>query len=154
MYKIGRRYEEYLVRKFKKQGIDAVRVPLSGKSNPLLPSCDIILNYEDIELKGQLKYTRTDVIVFKEKEIKQLENREIHFLSYAFYKKEPKFVLNAGKNFMPYGTKIYKDSNNLNISLRDYTADYFIYKKSLVLKNVDFNTFVDMIKNKIIKAFM
>ena len=154
MYRIGRRFEEQLVRRFKKHGIDAKRVPLSGRSNPLLPRCDIIINFEDIELKGQLKYSRGNNIIFKEKEIKQLENREIHFFCFAFYKKEPKFILNAGKYFVPNGNKVYKEGNNLNIHQKDYNADYFIYKRYLILKVVDFNVFVDMIKNRIIKIFM
>jgi hypothetical protein len=154
MYSVGRRFEEQLVRRLKKYGIDAKRVPLSGRSNPLLPRCDVIINFEGIEIKGQLKYSKGNKIVFKENEIKQLENREIHFFCFAFYNKEPKFILNAGKNFVPNGNKVYKESDNLNISLKDYNADYFIYKRYLILKVVDFNTFVDMIKNKIIKTFM
>jgi hypothetical protein len=153
MYRIGRRFENQVVRRLKKHGINAKRVPLSGRSNPLLPRCDIIIEINDKELKGQLKYSRTGRVVFEEKEIKQLENNEIDFLCFGFYKKEPKFLLLAGKNFEPAGKKIYKDSDNLNISVKEVNVEYIVYKRYLVLKLVDFNVFVNMLKNKQILLF-
>jgi protein-tyrosine-phosphatase len=154
MYRIGRRFEEQVVRRLKKHGIDAKRVPLSGRLNPLLPRCDIIIKVNDKELKGQLKYSRTDKVVFTEKELQQLESGEINFLCFGFYKKEPKFILLSGKNFEPSGKKIYKNSDNLNISIKESGVEYIVYKRYLVLKIVDFNMFVNMIKNKQIFVFV
>ena len=154
MYRIGRRFENQVVRRLKKYGIDAKRVPLSGRLNPLLPRCDIIIKVDNKELKGQLKYSRANKVVFTQNEIKQLETGEISFLCFGFYKKEPKFLLLAGKNFEPAGKKIHKESDNLNISINESDVDYIVYKRHLVLKVVDFNTFVSMLKNKQIMLFV
>jgi hypothetical protein len=157
MYRIGRRFENQVVRRLKKYGIDAKRVPLSGRSNPLLPRCDIIIEINDKELKGQLKYSRTNKVVFEEKEIKQLENNEIDFLCFGFYKKEPKFILLESEIFDSSHVREntlykFKEGENLNLSIYDYNADYIVFNKML-LKVVDFNTFVNMLKNKQILEF-
>jgi len=157
MYRIGRRFENQVVRRLKKHGIDAKRVPLSGRLNPLLPRCDIIIKINDKELKGQLKYSRRNYVVFEEKEIEQLKNREIDFLCFGFYRKEPKFLILESLEFTSshiYRNALYKfkDTENLNLSIYDYNADYIVFNKML-LKVVDFNTFVNMLKNKQIAQF-
>jgi len=157
MYRIGRRFEEQVVRRLKKCGIDAKRVPLSGRLNPLLPRCDIIIKINDKELKGQLKYSRGKYVVFSEKEIEQLRNGEINFLCFGFYRKEPKFILLESEIFdsshiqrnMLYK---FKEGENLNLSIYDYDANYIVFNK-LLLKVLDFNTFVNMLKNKQIVQF-
>jgi len=157
MYRIGRRFELQVVRRLRKYGIDAKRVPLSGRLNPLLPRCDIIIKLNDKELKGQLKYSRGKYVVFEEKEIKQLENGEIQFLCFGFYKKEPKFILLESEEFTSqhiYRNTLYKfkEGENLNLSIYDYNANYIVFNKML-LKVVDFNTFVNILKNKQIAQF-
>jgi Holliday junction resolvase len=157
MYRIGRRFENQVVRRLKKHGINAKRVPLSGRLNPLLPRCDIIIEINDKELRGQLKYSRTNRLVFTGSEIKQLESGEISFLCFGFYRKEPKFLLLESKEFNSshvHRNTLYKFKfgENLNLSIYDYNADYIVFNKML-LKVVDFNTFVNMLKNKQITQF-
>ena len=157
MYRIGRRFENQVVRRLKKHGIDAKRVPLSGRLNPLLPRCDIIIKISDKELRGQLKYSRTNKLIFTGSEIKQLESGEISFLCFGFYRKEPKFLLLESKELNSshvYRNKLYKfkEGENLNLSIYDYNADYIVFNKML-FRVVDFNTFVNMLKNKQITQF-
>jgi Holliday junction resolvase len=162
MYRIGRRFENQVVRRLKKHGIDAKRVPLSGRLNPLLPRCDIIIKINDKELKGQLKYSRTKRVVFEGKEIEQLKNGEINFLCFGFYRKEPKFILLESEEFTSSHIREntlykFKEGENLNLSIYDYDADYIVFVDSnfnkLLLKVLDFDTFVNVLKNKQITMF-
>jgi hypothetical protein len=157
MYRIGRRFENQVVRRLRKLGIDAKRVPLSGRSNPLLPRCDIIIEINEKKLKGQLKYSRKKYVTFDGKEIEQLKNKEIDFLCFGFYRKEPKFILLESEIFDSSHVHMntlykFKEGENLNLSIYDYNADYIVFNKML-FRVVDFSTFVNMLKNKQITQF-
>jgi Holliday junction resolvase len=138
MYRVGRSFEYRVIYKLKKFGINAKRVPLSGRLNPLLPRCDIIIKLNDKELKGQLKYSRKKYVVFKKYEVEQLKNKEIDFLCFGFYRKEPKFIVlvNSLENFKE------KNSENLVIKKEDKNIKY----KDIFLRVLNFEEFINYLK--------
>ena len=138
MYRVGRSFEYRVIYKLKKFGINAKRVPLSGRLNPLLPRCDIIIKLNDKELKGQLKYSRKKYVVFKKYEVEQLKNKEIDFLCFGFYRKEPKFIVlvNSLENFKE------KNSENLVIKKDDKNIKY----KDIFLRVLNFEEFINYLK--------
>jgi Holliday junction resolvase len=138
MYRVGRSFEYRVIYKLKKFGINAKRVPLSGRLNPLLPRCDIIIKLNDKELKGQLKYSRKKYVVFKKYEVEQLKNKEIDFLCFGFYRKEPKFIVlvNSLENFKE------KNSENLAIKKEDKNIKY----KDIFLRVLNFEEFINYLK--------
>jgi len=139
MYRIGRRFEYQVIYKFRKFGIDAKRVPLSGRFNPLLPRCDIIVKINNKELKGQLKYSRKKYVIFRKNEIEQLKNKEIDFLCFGFYKKEPKFIIiseNVGNFTEKKSENLIIRENEKNIKFHD-----------TFLKILTFKEFINYLKN-------
>jgi len=138
MYRVGRSFEYRVIYKLKKFGINAKRVPLSGRLNPLLPRCDIIIKMNDKELKGQLKYSRKKYVVFRKYEVEQLKNKEVDFLCFGFYRKEPKFIVLANnlENFEE------KNSENLIIKKEDKNIKY----KNTFLKILNFEEFINYLK--------
>jgi hypothetical protein len=139
MYRIGRRFEYQVIYRFKKYGIEAKRVPLSGRLNPLLPRCDIIVKINNKELKGQLKYSRGNYVIFKKFEIEQLKNNEIDFLCFGFYKKEPKFIITCEK----LENYIEKKSENLIIRKEEERNIKF---NEIFLKILTFEEFINFLK--------
>jgi len=110
--------------------------------------------YDGIKLKGWIKFSADNIVVFDERKVRQLEDREVQFFAIKFLKNDLKFILNAGKYpadfILEYDKVFYKNGNSLHISYNEYkSADYFIFNKKFVLKVVDFDTFVYMIKIKL-----
>jgi Holliday junction resolvase len=139
MYRIGRRFEYQVIYKFRKFGIDAKRVPLSGRFNPLLPRCDIIVKINNKELKGQLKYSRKKYVIFRKNEIEQLKNKEIDFLCFGFYKKEPKFII------ISENVENFTEKKSENLIIRENEKNIKFH--DTFLKILTFEEFINYLKN-------
>ncbi len=145
MYKIGRRFEYHVVYKLKKFGLNAYRVPLSGRSkipsSKILPNADIIVENK----YGKLKKSNRKYVIFPKREFEELINNQVHFLCFAFHRTNPYFIIKSKKD---YTEKIYKEFSDyislnkniiekipLNLFLNEYKFDI-----------IDIESFVKIIK--------
>lgn len=96
-YARGRRFEYHVVDKLAKHGINSRRIVLSGRQpaygQPMtdVPNADIII---EERFKGKAKTTKAKKYVsFPEKEILELENKDINFLVFNYSRTNPFVVI-------------------------------------------------------------
>ena len=91
-YARGRRFEYHVVDKLAEHGIKSRRVALSGRQpSKDIPNADIVV--EDRFL-GKAKTTKAKKYVsFPEKEMRELERKEVDFLVFNFSKTKPFVVI-------------------------------------------------------------
>ncbi len=99
-YARGRRFEYHVVDKLAEHGIRSRRVALSGRQpafgQPVtdIPNADIIV---EEKFFGKAKTTKAKKYVsFPEKEILELNNRDLHFLVFNFTRTDPFVVIRFG----------------------------------------------------------
>jgi Holliday junction resolvase len=96
-YARGRRFEYHVVDKLAKHGISSRRITLSGRQpapgQPVtdIPNADIIV---EEKFRGKAKTTKAKKYVsFPEKEILELENKDLNFLVFNFSRTNPFVVI-------------------------------------------------------------
>ncbi|NIP40043.1 MAG: hypothetical protein GTN39_00835 [Candidatus Aenigmarchaeota archaeon] len=91
-YARGRRFEYHVVDKLAKHGIRSRRVALSGRQpSEDIPNADIVVEEKFL---GKAKTTKAKKYVsFPEKEILELENKELNFLVFNFSRTNPFVVI-------------------------------------------------------------
>jgi Holliday junction resolvase len=109
-YARGRRFEYHVVDKLAEHGINARRVALSGRQpSKDIPNADIVI--ED-KFLGKAKTTKAKKYVsFPEKEILELENKDLNFLIFNYARTKP-FVVIRFEDFVNL-IKLWKKQNNL-----------------------------------------
>ena len=107
----GRRFEYHVVDKLAKCGINSRRIVLSGRQpawgQPAtdIPNADIII---EEKFKGKAKTTKAKKYVsFPEKEILELENKDINFLVFNYSRTNP-FVVIRFEDFVEL-VKMWKE---------------------------------------------
>jgi Holliday junction resolvase len=105
-YARGRRFEYHVVDKLAKEGIDSRRVALSGRQpSKDIPNADIVVEEKFL---GKAKTTKAKKYVsFPEKEILELENKDLKFLVFNFTRTNP-FVVIRFEDFVKL-VKIWKE---------------------------------------------
>lgn len=98
-YRVGRRFEYHVIYKLKEFGIEAKRVPLSGKRSEFYPSCDIIIKINNNELRGKLKTSKKKKYVsIPLNDFIELSNKLIDFLCFGLFRTKPFFIINGDEN--------------------------------------------------------
>ncbi len=97
-YARGRRFEYHVVEKLEKHGIKSRRVALSGRQpSPDIPNADIVV---EEKFFGKAKTTKAKKYVsFPEKEIRELDKGDVHFLVFNYERSQP-FVVIRFKDFV------------------------------------------------------
>jgi len=92
-YARGRRFEYHIVDKLAEHGINSRRVALSGRQpSKDIPNADIVVEEKFL---GKAKTTKAKKYVsFPEKEILELESKELKFLVFNFLRTNPFVVIN------------------------------------------------------------
>jgi Holliday junction resolvase len=91
-YARGRRFEYHIVDKLAEHGISSRRVALSGRQpSKDIPNADIVVEEKFL---GKAKTTKAKKYVsFPEKEILELDNRDVNFLVFNFSRTNPFVVI-------------------------------------------------------------
>lgn len=107
-YARGRRFEYHVVDKLAKQGIESRRVALSGRQPSAdIPNADIVI---EGKFMGKAKTTKAKKYVsFPEKEILELENKDLNFLVFNFTRTNP-FVVIRFEDFVEL-VKLWKEKD-------------------------------------------
>lgn len=105
-YARGRRFEYHVVYKLAKHGINSRRVALSGRQpSPDIPNADIVVEEKFL---GKAKTTKAKKYVsFPEKEILELEKKDLKFLVFNFTRTNP-FVVIRFEDFVDL-VKLWKE---------------------------------------------
>ena len=105
-YARGRRFEYHVVDKLAEHGINSRRVVLSGRQpSPDIPNADIII---EEKFFGKAKTTKAKKYVsFPEKEIVELDKKDVKFLVFNFSRTNP-FVVIRFEDFVDL-VKMWKD---------------------------------------------